>query len=123
MSRSVHARYLDPLAHVWLSAAKKLGLRVQRAAIGYATTDGRGCLTVAPPDELDADDCLPQIIFHELCHALVQGEASFAQPDWGLANDAASAAYAGDTVREEACLRVQAALLRRHGLRQLLAPT
>jgi hypothetical protein len=122
-SRPIFARYVDPLAHIWLSAAKELGLRVDRHPRGYATTDGQGQLTIAPDGELDPDDCLAQIVLHELCHALVQGEASFAQPDWGLQNDADQANYVGDTVREQACLRVQAALLRPYGLRGLLGPT
>ena len=123
MTRSVDARYVDPLDHIWLSAAAELGLKVRRASLGYATTDGRGGLSIAPPAELDPDDCLAQIILHELCHALVQGEDSFGKPDWGLVNDGDSARYQGDTVREQACLRVQAALLRRYGLRRLLGPT
>lgn len=123
MSRAIQAHYVDPLAHIWLSAAAELGLKVTRGAAGYATTDGRGTLLVAQQADLDADDCLAQIIFHEICHALVQGEASFSKPDWGLVNDIESASYGGDTVREEACLRLQAALLRPYGLRRLLAPT
>jgi hypothetical protein len=123
MTRPVDARYVDPLDHIWLTAAAELGLTVRRSPLGYATTDGKGCLMIAPAEDFDADDCLAQIILHELCHALVQGEGSFRQPDWGLSNDSDSAAYTGDTVREEACLRVQAALLRRYGLRRLLAPT
>jgi len=122
-SRPVHARYIDPLTHIWLSAVEQLGLRVGRDERGYATTDGNGRLTVAPDRDLDADDCLAQILLHELCHALVQGEQSFGQPDWGLENDADQAQYQGDTVREQACLRVQAALLRPYGLRGLLGPT
>lgn len=121
--RSVSARYVDPLAHIWLSAASELGLRIARDPRGYATTDGKGQLTIAPDEELDADDCLAQIVLHELCHALVQGERSFERPDWGLENDDAQDGYAGDTVREQACLRVQAALLRPYGLRGLLGPT
>jgi hypothetical protein len=121
--RSIDARYVDPLDHIWLSAAAKLGLRIERSPLGYATTDGKGTLTIAPPAELDPDDCLAQIILHELCHALVQGEDSFQKPDWGLLNDVRAAAYEGDTVREQATLRVQAALLRRYGLRRLLGPT
>lgn len=121
--RPVHARYIDPLAHIWLSAVEQLGLRVGRDSRGYATTDGNGRLTVAHDQDLDADDCLAQILLHELCHALVQGEESFDQPDWGLENDADQAQYQGDTVREQACLRVQAALLRPYGLRGLLGPT
>ena len=123
MSRVVEARYVDPLDHIWLSAAAELGLRVRRSPHGYATTDGKGELAIAPPEELDSDDCLAQIILHELCHALVQGEDSFQKPDWGLSNDSESAQYQGDTVAEQACLRLQATLLRPHGLRRLLAPT
>ena len=78
---------------------------------------------MAPTDCLDADDCLAQIIFHELCHALTQGEAQFDQPDWGLDNDDTHAAFVGDLTREWACLRVQAMFLRPYGLRKLLAPT
>lgn len=123
MTRTVDARYVDPLDHIWLTAAAELGLKVRRSVQGYATTDGAGGLSIAPQEELDADDCLAQIILHEICHALVQGEDSFKKPDWGLVNDSDSAQYQGDTTREEACLRVQAALLRRYGLRRLLGPT
>ncbi len=123
MTRTVDARYVDPLDHIWLTAATELGLRVRRSTQGYATTDGRGGLAIAPAEELDPDDCLAQIILHEICHALVQGEDSFTKPDWGLINDSDSAQYQGDTTREQACLRVQAALLRRYGLRRLLGPT
>lgn len=122
-SRQVRSRYVDPLDQIWLAALAKLGLRLRRDRSAYASTDGRGTLTVAPPEDLDADDCLAQIVLHELCHALVQGEHSFAAPDWGLHDDEAASGHDGDTVREQACLRTQAALLRRHGLRQLLAPT
>jgi hypothetical protein len=121
--RPVTAQYVDPLSHIWLSAASELGLRVRRSPHGYATTDGEGNLSIAPDGELDADDCLAQIILHELCHALVQGPTSFSQPDWGLSNEPEVAAARGDYVREQACLRVQAALLRPHGLRRLLGPT
>lgn len=123
MTRTVDARYVDPLDHIWLTAATELGLQVRRSTQGYATTDGRGGLAIAPAEDLDPDDCLAQIILHEICHALVQGEDSFTKPDWGLVNDDASAQYQGDTTREQACLRVQAALLRRYGLRRLLGPT
>jgi Fe-S-cluster containining protein len=58
------------------------------------------------------------MIFHELCHSLVQGEGSFAERDWGLDNETPA-----DVPREEACLRVQATLAARHGLRRVLAPT
>ena len=108
--RSVAAHYIDPLSHIWLTAATELGLRVRRSPHGYATTDGNGSLSIAPDGDLDADDCLAQIILHELCHALVQGPSSFSMPDWGLSNDMEEAEKRGDFIREHACLRVQAAL-------------
>jgi hypothetical protein len=121
--RPVTAHYVDPLSHIWLTAASELGLTVRRSLHGYATTDGNGNLSIAPDGELDADDCLAQIILHELCHALVQGPTSFSLPDWGLSNEPEEAEARGERIREYACLRVQAALLRPHGLRRLLGPT
>ncbi len=121
--RPVTAHYVDPLSHIWLTAASELGLKVQRSPHGYATTDGNGNLSIAPDGELDADDCLAQIILHELCHSLVQGPTSFSLPDWGLSNEPEVAEARGDRIREYACLRVQAALLRPYGLRRLLGPT
>lgn len=118
MPRRPGHRYLDPLDHIWLAAAARIGLRVERSAEVYAATDGAGLLHVGEPGDLDPDDCLAQMIFHELCHALVQGPHSFAQPDWGLDNETDR-----DVPREHACLRVQAALAGRHGLRTALAPT
>ena len=58
------------------------------------------------------------MIFHELCHSLVEGPDSFRRPDWGLDNTGPR-----DEVREHACLRVQAHLCQRFGLSSLLAPT
>ncbi len=117
-SRVPHRRYEDPLDTVWLATAAELGLRVRRSDEAYAATDGAGALVLGSTDTLDADDGLAQMIFHELCHALVQGEASFEQPDWGLDNTSAR-----DVAREHAALRVQAFLADRHGLRGVLAPT
>lgn len=116
--RRVTCRYDDPLDRVWLTAAERVGLRVRRSADAFASTDGRGTLIIGSAETLDPDDCLAQMIFHELCHSLVQGPESFAQPDWGLDNEGAR-----DLVREHACLRLQAFLSRRHGLRDVLAPT
>lgn len=118
----VPAQYIDPLDQIWLSAATDMGLRVERASFAYASTDGKGTLTIALPADLDPDDCLAQIILHELCHFFTQGETSVFQPDWGLSNDP------NDTspemiAREHAALRLQAALLRLYGLQKLLAPT
>ena len=58
------------------------------------------------------------MIFHELCHSLVQGEDAFGRPDWGMDNVGDD-----DVWREHACLRLQAVLAGRHGLRGLFAPT
>lgn len=111
-------RYQDPLDHVWLQAAARVGLVVERSDEVYAATDGRAVLRIGAPGTLDADDCLAQMIFHELCHSLVEGPDSFRKPDWGLDNTGPR-----DEIREHACLRVQAHLCRRFGLSSLLAPT
>jgi hypothetical protein len=116
--REVGHRYLDPLDQIWLATAQRIGLRIERSGEVYASTDGTGALRIGTDATLDADDCLAQMIFHELCHALVEGPGSFAKPDWGLEN-----IDARDLAREHACLRTQAALAGRHGLRALLAPT
>src|SRR5258706_3288024 len=84
MSRVVRHRYGDPLELVWRRTVEKIGFRVERTAHAYATTDGLGTIGVGTPDTLDADDSLAQILFHELCHALVQGEAAHPPPAWAL---------------------------------------
>jgi Fe-S-cluster containining protein len=58
------------------------------------------------------------MIFHELCHSLVQGERSFGESDWGLDNETER-----DTWREHATLRVQRVLASRYGLAGFFAPT
>lgn len=111
-------RYEDPLDAIWLATARALGLRVRRSPEAYASTDGRGTLVLGEEASLDPDDGLAQMIFHEFCHALVQGEDAFSKPDWGLDNTSDR-----DAVREHATLRLQAFLSARHGLRKVLAPT
>ena len=118
MPREVTARYVDPLAQVWLGAAARIGLRVVRTPDAYAATDGRGTLAIGDAATLDADDSLAQMIFHELCHSLVEGEDAFTKPDWGMDNTGPDHDW-----REHACLRVQWVLTGRHGLRELFAPT
>ena len=118
MVRQVTQRYVDPLAEVWLGAAKRIGLRIVRTPDAYAATDGGGTLAIGSDATLDADDSLAQMIFHELCHSLVEGEAAFARPDWGMDNTGPDHDW-----REHACLRLQWVLAGRHGLRALLAPT
>ncbi len=116
--RQVTHHYQDPLDRVWLQCANAVGLRVVRTADAYATTDGRGTLAIATAEHLDADDCLAQMVLHEICHALVQGPDGDGRPDWGLDNQTDR-----DVPREHACLRTQAALAAPHGLREFLGPT
>jgi len=103
---------------VWITAARRIGLRVIRTPDAYAATDGRGTLAIGDATTLDRDDSLAQMIFHELCHSLVEGEESFARPDWGMDNTGPDHDW-----REHACLRTQFVLTGRHGLRGLFAPT
>ena len=109
---------MDPLAQVWIGAARRIGLSVVRTADAYAATDGRGTLAIGDDATLDPDDSLGQMIFHELCHSLVEGEESFARPDWGMDNTGPDHDW-----REHACLRAQWVLAGRHGLRAVFAPT
>jgi hypothetical protein len=117
-SRRVARSYWDPLDALWTAAAGRMGFRIARAGDVYASTDGQGTITLGVAETLDPDDCLAQMILHELCHALVQGPEKLTQADWGLDNVSAR-----DEVREHACLRLQAALTTPHGLRKVLAPT
>jgi hypothetical protein len=110
--------YLDPLDAVWLTTAARVGFRVERSAEVYASTDGSGVMIIGEPSTLDPDDCLAQMILHELCHSLIEGQESLAVPDFGLDNESEL-----DLVREHACLRLQAWLTGEHGLRQALGPT
>ena len=110
--------YLDPLDAIWLTVAARVGFRVERSGEVYASTDGRGVMSIGDAGTLDPDDCLAQMILHELCHSLIEGAQSLRVPDFGLENESAR-----DVVREHACLRLQAWLTERHGLRQVLAPT
>jgi len=118
VAREVTHRYVDPLAQVWLGAARRIGVRVVRAADAYAATDGAGTLTIGSDATLDADDSLAQMIFHELCHSLIEGEQAFARPDWGMDNTGPDHDW-----REHACLRLQWILTGRHGLGAVFAPT
>jgi hypothetical protein len=111
-------QYTDPLDRVWLSAAASIGLRVERTAETYASTPGNGVLLLADPSHLDPDDSLAQMILHEICHFLVEGEGAFERRDWGLDNETER-----DVPREHACLRLQASLAGAYGLRRVLAPT
>src|SRR5581483_7086442 len=103
---------------IWIAAAAEIGLRVARTRDAYASSDGRGTIAIGQDDLLDPDDSVAQLVFHELCHALVEGPGAWSLPDWGLDN-----ASARDVAREHACLRLQVHLASPHGLRALMAPT
>lgn len=117
-SRQATHYYRDPLEEIWLHCAHRLGFRIERTADAYATSDGQGTISLAEPAAFDPDDNLGQMIFHELCHALVEGELGETRPDWGLGSS-----IGADPWREHACLRVQAWLAAQYGLRDFLAPT
>ena len=111
-------RYHDPLARIWVLCAERVGFGIARSPDVYASTDGRGTILIGTDDTLDPDDSLAQMIFHELCHALVEGEEGERQTDWGLDNTSNRHLW-----REHACLRLQAYLAGGVGLRDFLAPT
>jgi hypothetical protein len=117
--RLVERRYRDPLDAVFLGLVGRLGWQVARSSEVYASWDGRGTLTLASPEHLDPDDCLAQLLLHEVLHWLVMGEGSEHRPDWGLEPDV----DLRNARLEYAVHRLQAAFTGRHGLREALAPT
>ena len=116
--RPILHRYEDPADAIWIACAARLGYRIRRADDVYAGFDGVDTITVATGAELDPDDSLTQLIFHELCHALVADDVARHQPDWGLDNTSDR-----DLVDEHATHRLQAALADRFGLRGVMAAT
>lgn len=102
----------------WIALANALGFRVVREHGAFVAYDGHGTIAVAPYEALDDDDCLAQIVLHELCHHWVQGVDSRHEMDWGLNNTDAT-----DEDREHLALELQAALLAAHGLARVLVPT
>ncbi len=115
--RPITARYLDPVDLVWTTTAKRLGLTLRRDPTIYSMTDGTGLLALGPRSDLDEDDCVAQMILHELCHWIVNGLESFSERDWGFPLDLEVC------WREHACLRLQAWLSDRYGLRAMFGPT
>ena len=106
------------IAAIWEAAARTLGWQVVRGTSAYASTDGNGILSIAVDESLDQQDAVAQLIFHELCHGLVEGPAGWSLPDWGLNNTDDR-----DVTHEHACLRLQVHLTEAHALRELMAPT
>ncbi len=117
-SRRPDKTYADPVSQIWLRAAERFGLRVERCDDAYASYDGKGVLFIAKDEHLDPDDSLAQMIFHELCHAAVAGEGAKGMLDWGLGNEDDR-----DLVLEYTCHRLQAFFARRYGLREFFAVT
>jgi hypothetical protein len=119
MSRTIDRDYTDPLDLIWARCAERLGWVLERSDDVFASWDGRRVLTLCHERHYDPDDSLAQLVFHEICHALVQGPTNRRRTDWGLDNvDDARAAVA-----EHGCHRLQAALADRYGLRAFLAVT
>lgn len=116
--RTMERTYQDPLDLIWIQTAAELGIKVERDSTVFASWDGVGTLRIGTPETLDADDSLAQMIFHEICHALVEGPDAFHLLDWGLESNNPT-----HRVREHACLRLQAALTDKYGLREFLAST
>lgn len=115
--RPILSRYLDPLELVWLATARRLGLTVRRDPSIFSRTDGSGMLWLGPRADLDADDTLCQMLFHEICHWATNGVASFQAEDWGFP------LQDYDDPREFGTLRLQAWWADRHGLRTMFGPT
>lgn len=111
------ARYVEPLSLIWLATARRLGLHVRRNPRIYSATDGTGLLELGPLDTLDPDDTTGQMIFHEICHWITNGRETFHERDWGFPLDIDL------DLRELACIRLQAHLAQRHGLRDMFGPT
>jgi hypothetical protein len=116
--RKIESVYEDPLSVIWLDLTRQLGIAVHRDDEVFAAWDGNGTLTIGKDETLDPDDSLAQMIFHELCHALTEGESALSLPDWGLENDRPD-----HVIREHACLHLQAALAGKYGLREFFATT
>jgi hypothetical protein len=115
--RPILSRYLDPTEVIWLATARRLGITIRRDPSIFSRTDGSGMLWLGPRDDLDPDDMLCQMLLHELCHWVTNGVESAREQDWGFPLDDA------DDPREYACLRLQAWLADRHGMRGMLGPT
>ena len=116
--RKIDRKYADPVDLIWLHAAAEMGMRIERSAEVNASWNGQGVLTIGTPETLDPDDSLAQMILHETCHALCEGEQCLSKPDWGL-----ESFNPDKKVREHACLRLQAMFADRYNMRSFYAST
>jgi len=115
--RPILSRYLDPLELLWLATARRLGFTVRRDPAIFSRTDGSGMLWLGPRADLDPDDTVSQMLFHEICHWATNGVETFHEEDWGFPLEE----Y--DDPREFASLRLQAWWADRYGLRGMFGPT
>jgi hypothetical protein len=118
VAREIDSSYRDVLELIWLRAAAEIGYAVVRSDEVYASFDGESTLEITRAAHFDPDDCLGQMLFHELCHALVAGPEGRKRKDWGLENTDKR-----DAVLEQATNRLQAALTLPHGLRFVFGTT
>ena len=116
-ARPILSRYVDPVEVIWLSTATRLGIHIRRSSLVFSSTDGSGRLQLSTREHLDEDDCLAQMLLHEICHWCTNGVDTFFDRDWGFALD-------GPTdPREHSALRLQAWIADQVGLRVFFAPT
>jgi hypothetical protein len=115
--RPIESRYVDPIDLIWLSTAKELGLTIRRNSEVFGMTEGDGLVHLGDRSTLDPDDCLLQMIFHEICHWITNGVDSAQQRDWGFQLDGPL------DPREHACQRLQAHLAGEYGLRDMMGAT
>lgn len=119
MKKVVKSALFGPaFEEIWTRAAADIGFSVVRSPAAYASTDGSGRIEIGTDEILDEDDSVAQLVLHELCHALVQGQANWRVPDWGMDNSTNH-----DDDRERACLRLQAHWAGEYGLRVHMTPT
>lgn len=116
--RRIEHTYGDPVELIWVGLLNELGYRLERSAEVFAAFDGERTLTLCHEEHFDPDDSLAQMVFHELCHALVSGDAGLGKNDWGMQNDDSR-----DLLLEHACHRLQATLAGDYGLRDFFAVT
>jgi len=116
-ARPIEARYVDPCEVVWLSTAQRLGIHIRRSPLVFSATDGSGRLQLSTRDDLDPDDCLAQMLLHEICHWCTNGEETAQERDWGFDLDGPI------DWREHAALRLQAWLADQVQLRAMFGPT
>ena len=85
--RPILSRYLDPLELIWLACCRQLGMHVRRDSNIFSMTDGTGLLALGTRKDLDPDDTVCQMVFHEICHWITNGIDSFEVRDWGFPLD------------------------------------